>query len=73
MQDDLGFMWFGSQDGLNKYEGVENKMKIFKNDPTNKNSLSNSEVTALTQIRKDLILVGTRDGLDFFNPVTEKF
>jgi ligand-binding sensor domain-containing protein/serine phosphatase RsbU (regulator of sigma subunit) len=73
MQDDLGFMWFGSQDGLNKYEGVEHKMKIFKHDPINKSSLFNSEVTALLQVRKDLMLVGTREGLDFFSPLTEKF
>ncbi len=75
MQDDLGFMWFGSQDGLNKYygTGIQNPVKIFKKDPTNKNSLSNSEITALAQVRQDLILVGTREGLNFFNPVTEKF
>ncbi len=75
MQDDLGFMWFGSQDGLNKYygTGIQNPVKIFKNDPTNKNSLSNSEISALAQIRQNLILVGTREGLNFFNPVTESF
>ena len=39
IQDDLGFLWFGTQDGLNKYDG--SIQRIFKNDPTNKNSLSN--------------------------------
>ena len=37
VQDDLGFMWFGTQDGLNKYDGYQ--IKVFKNDPTNPNSL----------------------------------
>ncbi len=73
IQDDLGFMWFGSQDGVNKYNGYTDHIKIFKNDPTDENSLSNSEITTLAQMRKDLILVGTREGLNFFNPYTEKF
>lgn len=71
IQDDLGFMWFGTQDGLNKYDGYQ--IKVFKNDPTNPHSLSCSDVTALKEVRPNLILVGTREGLNFFDPVTEKF
>lgn len=71
IQDDLGFLWFGTQDGLNKYDG--SIQRIFKNDPTNKNSLSNSEIICIKQVRKDLFLIGTREGLNFFNPFTEKF
>ena len=71
IQDDLGFMWFGTQDGLNKYDGYQ--LKVFKNDPTNPNSLSCSDVTALKEVRPSLILVGTREGLNLFDPVTEKF
>lgn len=71
LQDDHGFMWFGTQDGLNKYDGYQ--VKAFKNDPTNPNSISCSDITALTQVKPNLILVGTREGLNFFDPVTEKF
>lgn len=71
IQDDLGFMWFGTQDGLNKYDGYQ--VKIFKNDPSNPNSLSSSDITALAQVKPNLILIGTREGLNFFDPVTEKF
>ncbi|WP_317896897.1 ligand-binding sensor domain-containing protein [Aurantibacillus circumpalustris] len=70
-QDELGFMWFGTQDGLNKYDG--NQIKVFKNDPTNEYALSCSDVTALSVIKPNLMLVGTREGLNFFDPVTEKF
>jgi serine phosphatase RsbU (regulator of sigma subunit)/ligand-binding sensor domain-containing protein len=73
MQDDLGFMWFGSQDGLNKYNGYAHRIRIFKHDPTDENSMSNSEVTAVAQVHKGLILVGTREGLNFFDTYTEKF
>ncbi len=71
MQDDKGFMWFGTQDGLNKYDAYQ--IRVFKNDPTNANSLSSSDITCLKQLRTDLILIGTREGLNFFNPITEKF
>jgi ligand-binding sensor domain-containing protein/serine phosphatase RsbU (regulator of sigma subunit) len=71
VQDDLGFMWFGTQDGLNKYDGYQ--IKVFKNDPTNPTSLSCSDITALAQVKQNLILIGTREGLNFFDPVTEKF
>ena len=64
-------MWFGTQDGLNKYDGYQ--IKIFKNDPTNPNSLSSSEITSLKQIRPDLIIIGTRSGVNFFNPITQSF
>ncbi len=71
IQDDKGFMWFGTQDGLNKYDG--HNFTVLKNDPTNQKSLSSSEITCIKQLRPDLIAVGTRDGLNFFNPVTLKF
>ncbi len=71
MQDDKGFMWFGTQDGLNKYDAYQ--IRVFKNDPTSPNSLSSSDITCIKQIKTDLILIGTREGLNFFNPVTEKF
>jgi ligand-binding sensor domain-containing protein/serine phosphatase RsbU (regulator of sigma subunit) len=71
IQDNKGFMWFGTQDGLNKYDGYQ--VKIFKNDPTNPNSLSSSEVTCIKQLRPDLMVIGTLAGVNFFNPVTQSF
>lgn len=64
-------MWFGTQDGLNKYDGYQ--VRIFKNDPTNKNTLTSSEITCLRQVRENLILVGTLGGINFFDPVSETF
>ena len=71
IQDEKGFMWFGTQDGLNKYDGYQ--VKVFKNDPTDSSSIFCSFVTVLGQIKEDLILVGTKEGLSFFNPMTENF
>ncbi|MBK9283313.1 MAG: SpoIIE family protein phosphatase [Sphingobacteriaceae bacterium] len=71
LQDDKGFMWFGTQDGLNRYDGYQ--FKVYKNDPTDLNSLNSSEITAVNQIRPDLMVIGTREGLNYFNPVNETF
>jgi ligand-binding sensor domain-containing protein/serine phosphatase RsbU (regulator of sigma subunit) len=71
IQDKQGFIWIGTQDGLNKYDGYQ--AKIYKNDPTDPLSLSNSEITCLLQVRSSLILVGTRYGFNFFDPTIEKF
>lgn len=64
-QDSKGFMWFGTQDGLNRYDGYHTK--IYKNEPNNKNSLSYSEVNCLQEIDKNNLLVGTPSGLNFIN------
>src|ERR1700694_5709437 len=40
LQDSRGFMWFGTRDGLNKYDGY--KITVYKNNLKNKNSLSNN-------------------------------
>lgn len=71
VQDDKGFMWIGTQDGLNKYDAYQ--VKVFKRDPTNKNSLSNSDITVIKQINPHLMLIGTREGLNFLDLYTAKF
>ncbi len=71
IQDDKGFMWFGTQDGLNRYDGYQ--VKVYRNDPSDTSSLSHSDIISLVQEYPDLLLVGTREGLNYFNPLTEKF
>jgi ligand-binding sensor domain-containing protein/serine phosphatase RsbU (regulator of sigma subunit) len=72
MQDDLGFMWFGTQDGLNKYDGYQ--IKVYKTDPDNPdNSLSSNEIFCQNQINHTLTVIGTREGVTLFYPLTDKF
>jgi len=72
IQDDKGFIWFGTEDGLNRYDGYN--FKIFRNDPYDTNSLSGNAVWSLMEDRKGFIWVGTVDGiLNQFDPVSEKF
>lgn len=72
MQDDKGFMWFGTQDGLNRYDGYN--MTVFKRDPEDANSLSNNFIYTLYQAPDGVIWIGTNGGgLDAFDPATEQF
>ena len=70
-QDKEGFLWFGTIDGLNKYNGYE--FEIFRsilNDPT---SISNNRVNTITEDNEGNLWVGTNNGLNLFNKQTNRF
>jgi ligand-binding sensor domain-containing protein/signal transduction histidine kinase len=71
VQDDQGFMWLGSQYGLNRYDGY--KFKVFKHEAGRANSLSGVYITALFKDRSGSLWVGCDEFLDKFDPVTETF
>jgi len=72
IQDQTGFMWFATEDGLNRYDGYI--FKIFRHDPENSNSISDNSIWALCEDRQGNIWIGTKAGvLDKYNPETEKF
>jgi PAS domain S-box-containing protein len=71
VQDDQGFMWFGSQYGLNRYDGY--KFKVFKHEPGRTNSLSGVYIYSLFKDRSGLLWIGCDEFLDKFDPVTETF
>jgi hypothetical protein len=49
LQDNQGFMWFCTEDGLNKYDGYS--FTIFRHDPEDPNSLSDSRILSIFQDR----------------------
>jgi ligand-binding sensor domain-containing protein len=71
VQDDQGFMWFGSQYGLNRYDGY--KFKVFKHEPGRENSLSGVFIYSLFKDRSGSLWIGCEEFLDKFDPVTETF
>lgn len=70
-QDRLGFMWFGTRDGLNKYDGYT--FTVFKYDPANQNSIANNQIQALELDGDDKMWVGTIAGLCYFNQTQNTF
>ena len=71
VQDDQGFMWFATQDGLNRYDGYS--FKLFVHDPGNPNSLSGVYVRSLFKDRDGVLWVGCDQFLNRFNRETETF
>ncbi len=71
LQDDRGFMWFGTKDGLNRYDGKT--FKVFKYNPGQKSGLGNSLIKCLIEDQDHQLWVGTDSGLYRYDPETERF
>jgi len=72
LQDSKGFMWFGTRDGLNKYDGY--RFVVYKNNETDKSSISNSYVNCMLEYSPGMLWVGTTGGgLNRFNTATNNF
>ncbi len=72
LQDRHGFMWFGTLEGLNRFDG--NEFKVFQHDPTDPDSLSHDSVRTIVEDRDGVIWVGTdTGGLDRFNEAEGTF
>lgn len=72
LQDSRGFMWFGTEDGLNRFDGYH--FKVYKNNPDNTTSLSYNNIRSLHEDKEDYIWLGTfRGNIDRFDRKTETF
>jgi ligand-binding sensor domain-containing protein/two-component sensor histidine kinase len=70
-QDSKGFMWFGSEEGLTRYDGYT--CKVFRHQAGNDHSLSGNAVYALCADINGDIWVGTNNGLCRYNAVNNRF
>lgn len=70
-QDSRGFMWFGTQDGLNRYDGQQ--MVVYRNIPGDKHSLSDNVIKYIYEDSNKVLWIGTVNGLNSFNPFTNSF
>lgn len=68
LQDRKGFMWFGTKDGLNRYDGLS--FRIYKKENS---GLGRNFVTALYEDYEGNIWIGTDGGVFIYNPVSDSF
>ena len=71
LQDKHGYMWLGTQAGLNRYDGY--RVTNYKNDPSNPLSMQDNYVQALHVDPAGQLWVGNKGGLDRYDPVTQAF
>lgn len=71
LQDSKGFLWFGTKNGLNLYNGYS--VQVIESNPKDKESLPSNDIRALAEDNEGYIWVGTYDsGLIRLNPQTRK-
>lgn len=70
-QDQGGFIWIGTIDGLNRFDGYQ--FHIYRNERKDTASLSSSFIRALHQDSKGRLWVGTRSGLNRYDPTSDTF
>ena len=71
LEDHQGFMWFGTADGLNRYDGYQ--FKTYKSYARDSSTLSNNTIRALCEDRSGTIWVGTDKGLNRYDRLTDTF
>jgi PAS domain S-box-containing protein len=71
LQDKEGFMWFGTWNGLNRYDGYD--FTIFKPSQDDSNSISSNVIRVLCEDNAGNLWIGTENGLNWYDPNGENF
>ena len=70
IQDSRGYIWIGTNDGLNRYNGYE--FKQYKHDKYNTNSIINNYIVHIAEDKAGYIWVSTLNGISKINPDTDE-
>jgi ligand-binding sensor domain-containing protein len=71
LKDHLGFMWFSTDDGLNRYDGYN--FTIYRHNPKDLHSLPANNITFIVEDREGRIWIGSAGGLTEYNQNTNSF
>ena len=68
-EDSRGYMWIGTLDGLNRYDGYE--ISVFNIESNNPNSLPNNTIRSITEDAYGRVWIGTDNGICYYDPEDE--
>jgi len=71
VQDDLGFLWIGTDDGLKRWDGY--RIRDFRHDSKNPGSLADNYIIALSRDRSGKLWVASGRNLDVYDPRADRF
>ena len=71
LQDRRGFLWFGTTDGLNRFDGQN--IRVYRHVPNNRRSLSSDYIRYIFEDKMRRMWIATDEGLNLFNPVSNDF
>ncbi|MCF8358174.1 MAG: hypothetical protein K9H26_05400 [Prolixibacteraceae bacterium] len=72
LQDHNGFMWFGTNDGLNKFDGYE--FTVYRNSPKDRHSISSNHITCMHEDANGVVWIGTKGGgLNAYDSKIDRF
>jgi signal transduction histidine kinase/ligand-binding sensor domain-containing protein/CheY-like chemotaxis protein len=71
LKDYMGFMWFGTPDGLNRYDGYN--IRLYKKDKADSTSLAGNNIVTLLEDSKNNLWIGTDNGLSLYNREKDNF
>jgi ligand-binding sensor domain-containing protein len=70
-QDYQGFMWIGTFNGLNRFDGYS--FKVYKTDPEDSKTLTSSHIEAIFEDSKKNLWIGAADGVNLYNRKLDAF
>lgn len=71
LQDQYGFMWFGTENGIDKYDGYS--FSNYSHDPKDSSSISDNMISDIQEDDFGNLWIATNRGLNRFDPVSSKF
>jgi ligand-binding sensor domain-containing protein len=71
LKDEMGFLWFGTRSGLNRFDGY--KFKIYKHDARDTSSINDEEIQQIFEAPNHQLYINTKSTAVLYNLLTEKF
>ena len=71
LQDKYGFIWFGTDDGLERFDGYS--FREYKNNFRDTNSISSASIMAMLEDSRGELWIGTRQGLNLYDRKNDRF